>query len=157
MNKTFGAQTGGPVIPRDPGRHHIKVRRSALALASCVVATSVALLAVPALATGPTRTLTFTAMQTSQHNFPKHHFIITDKDLVKNRVIGNDVLIFTHNGADITIGLPQGFIYGHLTLSSTGAATGKITGGTRHFKGDTGTIKAPATKGNLIVTITYHH
>ena len=33
------------------------------------------------------------------------------------------------NGADVTLGLPDGFLYGQLTFSKTGGTTGKVTGG----------------------------
>ena len=63
------------------------------------------------------------------------------------------------NGADVSLGLPGGFLYGHLTFNTkTGVVTGKITGGSGAYRGDTGTVKgAPTSKSVDSVTVKYHH
>lgn len=156
MNK----QTGRSVRRSDQartGRRRTTAQRSAIALTATAVLTAAATVATgPTLASNPTKTMTFTSVETSQHRFGKQRSVLVDKDVVNGKIVGYDTLILTGNRADVTFALPHGFLYGHLTLGSRGA-TGKITGGTGSFKGDRGTIKAPATEGDLVVTITYHH
>ena len=64
------------------------------------------------------------------------------------------------NGGDVSLGLPGGFLYGHLTFNTkTGGTTGKVTGGSGRYKGDTGSItgKPVGKSGSSNVTVTYHH
>ena len=141
----------------------MKVRTS-LALAGSAAALATAgLLAGPALASSAsaTHTLRFTTHSITRHNFGKGGGVGLDKDTHGGKIVAYDMLDFvSSNGADVSLGLPGGFLYGHLTFNTkTGAATGKVTGGSGRYKGDHGTIKAqPVGKsGRTNVTVTYHH
>ncbi len=140
----------------------MKVRTS-LALAGSAAALATAGLAGPALASSAsaTHTLRFTTHSITRHSFGKGGGVGLDKDTHGGKIVAYDMLDFvSSNGADVSLGLPGGFLYGHLTFNTkTGAATGKVTGGSGRYKGDHGTIKAqPVGKsGSNNVTVTYHH
>jgi hypothetical protein len=140
----------------------MKVRTS-LALAGSAAALATAgLLAGPALAssTSASHTLQFDTHTITQHAFGKTGGVELDKDTHGGKIVAYDMLAFTSaNGADVSLGLPGGFLYGHLTFNNkTGAVTGKVTGGAGAYAGDSGTIKgAPVSKSSDGVTVKYHH
>jgi len=140
----------------------MKVRTS-LALAGSAAALATAgLLAGPALASSatPTHTLQFTTHTITQHSVGKNGQVELDKDTHGGKVVAYDMLDFGRsNDADVSLGLPGGFLYGHLTFNTkTGAVTGKITGGSGAYRGDTGTVKGvPVGKSVSSVTVKYHH
>jgi hypothetical protein len=134
----------------------MKVRTSvALAGSAAALAAVTGFVAVPALASGAatTHTLHFTAHKVGGNSFGE-----IDKDTHAGKVIGYDALSYVaSNRADVALSLRGGFLYGHFTISSAGALSGKVTGGAGAYKGDTGTIKGQGTKGGATVTVTYHH
>ena len=138
----------------------MKVRAS-LALAGSAAALATAgLLAGPALASSAsaTHTLKFSTHSLAMHNFGKSGGVGLDKDTHAGKVVAYDMLDFVSaNGADVTLGLPDGFLYAHITISKTGGITGKVTGGTAAYKGDTGTVKGRQGKTGANVTVKYHH
>jgi hypothetical protein len=138
----------------------MKVRTS-LALAGSAAALATAgLLAGPALASNasPTHTLKFSTHSIAMHNFGKNGGVALDKDTHAGKVVAYDMLDFVSaNGADVSLGLPDGFLYARITFSKSGAITGKITGGTAAYKGDTGTVKGQQGKTGANVTVKYHH
>ena len=141
----------------------MKIRMS-LALAGSAAALATAgLLAGPALASSAsaTHTLRFTTHTITQHSVGKNGGVELDKDTHGGKIVAYDMIDFvSSNGGDVSLGLPGGFLYGHLTFNTkTGATTGKVTGGSGRYKGDTGSIKGkPVGKsGSSNVTVTYHH
>lgn len=136
----------------------MKVRTS-LALAGSAAALATAgLLAGPALASSasPAHTLSFSTHSIATHNFGKTGGVALDKDTHAGKVVAYDMLDYVSaNGADVTLGLPHGFLYAHITFSKTGAITGKVTGGTASYKGATGSVKGQAGKSSARVTVTY--
>ena len=84
----------------------------------------------------------------------------------KGKTIGFDLLYIASNpktsgvNADVTLDVNGGFLYGTLQLSPSGPVIhGKVTGGTRAFKGATGTISVKILNSagtRTAVTITYH-
>ena len=141
----------------------MKVRTS-LALAGSAAALATAgLVAGPALASSAsaTHTLKFTTHTITMHSVGKNGGVELDKDTHGGKIVAYDMIDFvSSNGGDVSLGLPGGFLYGHLTFNTkTGVTTGKVTGGAGRYKGDTGTIKGqPAGKsGSSNVTVTYHH
>ena len=136
-----------------------------LALAGSAAALATAgLLAGPALASSASATqppLRFTTHTITQHSVGKNGGVELDKDTHGGKIVAYDMIDFvSSNGGDVSLGLPGGFLYGHLTFNTkTGATTGKVTGGSGRYKGDTGSIKGkPVGKsGSSNVTVTYHH
>ncbi|HEX3492489.1 MAG TPA: hypothetical protein VHU92_24305 [Streptosporangiaceae bacterium] len=137
----------------------MKVRTS-LALAGSAAALATAgLLAGPALASSatPTHTLQFSTHSITTHNFGKTGGVALDKDTHNGKVVAYDILDFVSaNGADVSLGLPDGFLYAHISFSSKGAITGKVTGGTGKYKGDAGTVAGQQGKTGANVTVKYH-
>jgi hypothetical protein len=140
----------------------MKVRTS-LALAGSAAALATAgLLGGPALASSAsaTHTVQFTTHIITQHPLGKNGGAELDKDTHGGKIVAYDVLDFVSaKGADVSLALPGGFLYGHLTFNSkTGAVNGKITGGSGAYRGDTGTVKGvPVAKNVQNVTVKYHH
>jgi hypothetical protein len=140
----------------------MKVRTS-LALAGSAAALAAGLAAGPALAApaaGHTHTLKFTTHTITQHSLGKTGGAELDKDINGGKIVAYDTLDFgSGNGADVSLALPGGFLYGHLTFNTkTGAVTGKIIGGSSAYKGDTGTVTGvPVSKSVESVTVKYHH
>ncbi len=141
----------------------MKVRTS-LALAGSAAALATAgLLAGPALASSAsaTHTLKFTTHTITMHPLGKNGGAELDRDTHGGKIVAYDVLDFvSSNGADVSLALPGGFLYGHFTVNTkTGVVAGKVTGGSGAYRGDTGTIKGqPVGKsGNSNVMVKYHH
>lgn len=141
----------------------MKVRTS-LALAGSAAALATAgLVAGPALASSAsaTHTVKFTTHTITMHSLGKNGGAELDRDTHGGKVVAYDMLDFvSSNGADVSLALPGGFLYGHLTFNTkTGVVTGKVTGGSGAYRGDKGTIKGqPVGKsGSSNVTVTYHH
>jgi hypothetical protein len=134
----------------------MKIRKSvALAGSAAALAAMTGLAAVPAFASGATvtHTLHFTAHKVAANSFGE-----VDKDTHAGKVIGYDALSYVaSNRADVALSLHGGFLYGHFTISSSGALSGKVTGGAGAYKGDTGTIKGQGMANSATVTVTYHH
>ena len=127
--------------------------------------TGTVLTAVPSLAGNgsTTHTLKFVAVSTASHQFDKTHFAGSDKDTQNGKVIGYDSITCVATSAsagkcNVAASYKGGILYGTFTQSfSNGDLTGKVTGGTRHFKGATGTITGTsAGKNKESVTVTYH-
>jgi hypothetical protein len=118
-----------------------------------------------ALTAHATHTLTFKSVQLSSFNTAKTSFVNVDKDVVKGKKIGGDILsckanaTFTHIHCNFAGAFKGGIIDGtfNLTQAHNNLHNGKITGGVGKFKGVTGTITGTASgKNNENVTITYH-
>ena len=138
----------------------MKVRTSVALAGSAAALATAGLLAGPALASSAsaTHTLQFSTHSIAMHNFGKTGGVSLDKDTHAGKVVAYDMLDYVSaNGADVSLGLPHGFLYAHVTFSKTGAITGKVTGGTGAYKGDTGTVKGQAGKSGATVTVKYHH
>jgi hypothetical protein len=136
----------------------MKVRTS-LALAGSAAALATAgLLAGPALASSaaPAHTLHFNTHTITMHNFGKTGGVTLDKDTHAGKVVAYDMVDYVSaNGADVSLGLPDGFLYAHITFSKKGGITGKVTGGTAAYKGATGSVKGQSGKSGATVTVTY--
>jgi hypothetical protein len=127
--------------------------------AAAALATGGFLLALPASASSATHTLKFTADTKSQHNLGKSGGVSFDHDLsAGGKVIGYDVVTFvSQSGGDVAVGLNGGMIYAHLEFSSSGAVTGKVTGGVGKYAHAAGSVKGVAiSKNKTKVTVTYH-
>jgi hypothetical protein len=119
-----------------------------------------------AVTASATHTLTFKSVQLSTSNTSKTSFVDVDKDVVKGKKIGGDVLSCKANASfslircNFAAGLKGGIIYGtfRITNAHDNLKNGKITGGVGAFKGVHGTITGTtAGKNNENVTIHYHH
>ena len=93
----------------------------------------------------------FNAEQTASHVY-QHQFVGGDKDVdPSGKVIGADTLQcrVTNNGATgdcvVAASFKGGQVYGTFTQNlKTGALSGKVTGGTRTYKGAAGSISGHA-------------
>jgi hypothetical protein len=113
-----------------------------------------------------THTLMFKSVQLSSFNTAKTSFVNVDKDVVKGKKIGGDILsckanaTFSHIHCNFAGAFKGGIINGtfNLTQAHNNLHNGKITGGSGKFKGVTGKITGTTSgKNNENVTITYHH
>ena len=128
-------------------------------VAAASVGTALALPARPATRSGA---FTFVAVQTFEKHFKNGHSVSSDNEVQSNNVIGTDTLACVPSGTkdaacDVVASYRGGQIFGNFTLVlKTGALTGKVTGGTRLYKGAVGTIKGSAiTATKEKVSITY--
>src|SRR4051794_23278044 len=126
--------------------------------------TGTVLTAAPSLAgnSSTAHTLKFVAVQTGGHQLDKTHFVGSDKDKHNGTVIGFDAINCvvtspTTGKCNVAGSFKGGILYATFTQSfSTGDLTGHVTGGTRHFKGATGTITGTsAGKNRESVTVHY--
>jgi hypothetical protein len=118
-------------------------------------------------ATGASNTLRLTSVQISEKEFSGNHFVDSDKDVSKGKVIGFDVVEGVYHPKaetftlDLAGSLQGGIIYAHGTGNGrTGKFKGSITGGTGRFKGVRGTVTGHALGDqdqNEKLVITYHH
>jgi hypothetical protein len=141
----------------------MRVRRSIIAVgAAVVVGTTGALAPAAASARSAAHTLNFASVVHKFVRFGKTTGAQQDTDIsAADKIIGFDDANFaigkTTSSADIAFVLSGGFLYGSLKVSlSTGAAAGRVTGGTGSFSGATGTITGKsAGKDKEAITITY--
>lgn len=134
----------------------------AIAAAGAVTAATVG--AGAASASTGTHTLRMTASQIKDVVI-NNVDIATDRDVQNGKTTGYDVTscvmnFQTHTATcDVAVARRAGLLYGHITVNvSTGKGSGKVTGGTRGFKGATGTISSAAgsSPSAINVTIVYH-
>ena len=128
-------------------------------IAAASLGTAFALPSHPSVKSG---TFTFVAVETMHHNFANGHSVGGDKDVQSGKVIGTDTLACVPSGStsadcDVAASYKGGQIYGNFTLNvKTGALSGKVTGGTRQYKGAVGTIKGSGISSTKEkVTVTY--
>jgi hypothetical protein len=142
---------------------HSRIVRGAVVavIAGGTVAGAVSLSAAsPAAAT---HTLKFTASQVADHIIGFQD-IAADVDKQNGKVVGYDTTDCKMNTqtksahCEVTLARAEGTLRGWLDLDlNTGLATGTITGGTRAYRGVTGTISGEAASNNATaVTIRYH-
>ena len=127
--------------------------------AAASVGTALALPSRPTLRSGA---FTFVAVQIFQHNYSNGHSVEADKEVRAGSVIGTDSLSCLPSSSttatcDVAASYKGGQIFGNFTLTvKTGALSGKVTGGTRQYKGAVGTIKGSAVSATKEkVSITY--
>lgn len=133
----------------------------ALATAGLAVAGGLAVVDAAAAST-TTHTLRLTAVQlkSTQTNGA---FVQAEKDVQAGKITGYDAVNCVFNSklhkivCDGSFARSNGMIYVHAAVSQTGHGKGTVTGGTRAYKGATGTITlAPgATQRQTKITITY--
>ena len=108
-------------------------------------------------------TLRLTSVQLSTYQAGRYE-VSAGQDLQNGKATGSDVStcaanVTTHTAAcDVTVARTHGLIYARVTVSlTTGTGKGVVTGGTREFKGATGTVTvSPASQpGTLSVRIDY--
>lgn len=123
----------------------------AAAVAGVAVATSVgtAALALPSRPTLKHYAFPFIAEQLSVKQFKNGHYVAADKEIQSTYIIGTDSLSCvpgqTASTCDVAASYKGGQIFGNFTQSNkTGSLSGKITGGTRLYKGAQGTISGTA-------------
>jgi hypothetical protein len=138
-------------------------RKIAVALAAAAVTaagTAAVVDAAAASTTSHTIRLTAVALKTTQI---KNSFTQAEKDVQRGKVTGYDsvscVIDNTIHKAvcDGSFARATGMLYVHATVGQAGHGAGKVTGGTRAYKGATGTITlAPGTTQNRTkITITW--
>jgi hypothetical protein len=117
-----------------------------------------------ATATNQSHTLTLTAHQLRGKQLGQAAFVGTDRLVDGGKTVGFSVwsckFDFKASQAicDGTVALQRGVLYAHLRVDAdTNIGHGKIVGGTRAYKGATGTVDSkPGThKGVARITITY--
>jgi hypothetical protein len=113
-----------------------------------------------------THTLKLTAHTLKSHQ-SGDTFVNAEKDTQNGKTVGFDVVdclinTTTHKGNCFAqFGLADGSLFVHVTIdvagSSAGHGSGKVTGGTRHFKGATGTVTVSPgpTQSTTKIVITY--
>lgn len=147
--------------------------RTAVTTASALAAIGIGALVVPAVASAgsTTHTLKFTAVTLKQKNVSKYQFAEADKDVnSKGKIIGFNTVwgVFNPKTSSahgyvtfVTKGGTLNFSIKFSQNQAPGAtSTGKLTGGTGKFKGDTGTLTATQLNKagtRTAVTITYQH
>ena len=137
-------------------------RKIGVALAAAAVAAGTGVAAVDAAAAATSHTLHITAVQLKSTQ-TKSGFLQAEKDVEKGKVTGYDAISckfnFKINKAVCDGGLSRtgGMLYVHAVVGQTGHGKGTVTGGTRAYKGATGTIAiAPgAAQNQTKLTITY--
>ena len=87
----------------------------------------------------------FVAEQLSFKQFKNGHYVVADKDIQSTYIIGTDsftcVPTKTTAACDVAASYKGGQLFGNFTQNlKTGSLSGKITGGTRIYKGAQGTI-----------------
>jgi hypothetical protein len=91
--------------------------------------------------------------------------VAADRDVLNGKTIGLDTTSCLINRStftatcDVALALPGGLLYGHDVINvKTGKGSGTVTGGTRAYKGATGTSSvAPGSSPNSPqITIVYH-
>ena len=110
-----------------------------------------------------THTLRFTTVQIGDH-ISGSYDVAANKEVQNGKVAGYDVtdcFLNLHShvaNCAITLARPEGMMRGTATLNlDSGTGTGVITGGTRAYRGVTGTIAAKSlSQMKTAVTITYH-
>jgi hypothetical protein len=133
------------------------------ALAAAIVATggmAVAVEAASASTSSHTIRLTAVALKSTQ---TKNGFLQAEKDVQHGKVTGYDAVSCAFNATthkpscDGSFARAAGTIYVHATVGANGHGSGKVTGGTRAYKGATGTVTlAPGANQNQTkITITY--
>jgi hypothetical protein len=126
--------------------HRLGLTFGAAALAvTCLSAGSASASAAPAAA-GPTHSLRFMAVQLVMLQAGASQ-VTASRDVQHGTVTGTNVVtcgvdLSTHRAAcDAAIARPDGLIYAHVVISlDTGHGRGRVSGGTGHFKGASGTI-----------------
>jgi hypothetical protein len=142
----------------------MKVRRSIVAAGAAIVLGTTGALALPALASAhnASTTLKFTAVTNNAVLFFSSTGGSQETDVNSTgKTIGFDVVYFTVTGnsalVNVAFDIKGGLLYGTLTTTNGGKTfSGKVTGGTRTFKGATGTITAKTLPGHkTAITIVY--
>jgi len=111
-----------------------------------------------------THTLTFTSIQLTAHGVGKTSFVNTAKDVKNGKFIGNNVVDGHFDNTtktavlSIAAAFKGGFIFAQADVNSHGVFShGKVTGGTRAYKGITGTLDITSVSAKTKnITITYH-
>lgn len=140
-----------------------RITRSAAVavMAGATVAGAVSLSAAAPASTE--HTLHFKASQVADH-ISGFYDIAADVDKENGKVVGYDTTdchmeVQTKTAhCEVTLARPEGTMRGTINLDlNTGLATGKVSGGTRAYRGVTGTISGKAASQNATaVTIRYH-
>jgi hypothetical protein len=120
--------------------------------------------AAPASASSKSHTLSFTARQLHSVQ-SKTALEQTGRDLVAGKTIGFDVSACKFDFAahvarcDVAVARPHGMLYAHVTVDvDNNVSNGRVTGGTRRYRGATGTVStAPGSRqSDLKITIVWH-
>jgi hypothetical protein len=109
-----------------------------------------------------THTIKLTAHTLKGHNF-NDTFVSAEKDTRHGNTIGFDVVdcvfnVSTHKAScNAQFALKAGSLFVHANVNEQNTGSGKVTGGTRHFKGATGTmtVSPGPTKNTTKIVITY--
>lgn len=125
---------------------------TALAIATLATAgtgTGVAL----ASGSGTAHTLKLVAHTVKSHQF-NSQFVQEERDTKGGSFFGYDIVdcafsATTHKGnCDAEFAFAAGSLFVHVTVDNQGNGTGTVTGGTRHYKGATGTIQVTSTSNS---------
>jgi len=138
-------------------------RKITIGIAAAAVTAGVAAAVVDAAAASTTThtiRLTAVALKSTQ---VKESFVQAEKDMQAGKITGYDSVLCTFNSTthkmvcDGSFARADGLLYVHATVNQTNHGTGRVTGGTRAYKGATGTVTlAPgATQNQTKITISY--
>lgn len=121
-------------------------KAAAAVMAGAALTAGVTTAALAAAAASPAQhTIRLTAVQLKSSQIG-NSFVQAEKDLQRGKVTGYDTVTCVFNtkthkaGCDAAVARANGLIYAHVVVAQTGTGSGKITGGTRAFKGATGTV-----------------
>jgi hypothetical protein len=130
--------------------------------ATAVAAGGMAVAVEAASAQTSSHTVHFTAVSLKSTQV-MNGFAQAEKDVQRGKIIGYDAVSCAFNtkthkaSCDGSFARGDGLLYVHATVGATGHGSGKVTGGTRAYKGATGTITlSPGARQNQTkITITY--
>ena len=138
-------------------------RASLTALAVATLATAGAGTGVALAGNSATsHTLTLTAHTVKSHQL-NNTFVQEERDTKGGSFFGYDIVdcafnVSTHKGScDAQFAFAAGSLFVHATVDNQGNGTGTVTGGTRQYKGATGTIQVTSTSSSttrLVITYT---
>jgi hypothetical protein len=142
-----------------------RLARSAGVLTAAIVIAGPAALVTTGIASAAqqTHTLHLTVQQIADMQIGKQGDVGADRVRRNGVTVGFDTSDCVFNFAagkavcDVALSLQRGMLQARVTVDQNNSGSGKVVGGTRGFRGATGTVTtAPGTRpGRLLVTITY--
>ena len=139
--------------------------RSAGAITVAMVIAGPAALATTGIASAAqqTHTLHLTVQQIGSAQIGSHGDVGADRVRRNGTTVGFDTSDCVFNFAtskatcDVALSLQRGMLQARVTIDRNNSGSGKVVGGTRGFRGASGTVTtAPGNRpGHLLVTITY--
>ncbi len=116
--------------------------------AGLVAAGSLALAGTGSAESRHQQTLRFDSIPKSAKAWGHHTLVTSGIDKTAAKVIGTNSTSLVYHASsktvtgDVSMAFESGAVYAHITATESGAVSGTITGGTRGYRGVTGTMTA---------------